>query len=165
MPSNLKYTKEMLESIVPCVQSWAALLAHFQKKPTGGNYNAFKQRCLKFSVNTSHFKGQGWSKGLTCISSNGVSNNKKSNGDVLRSLKNGTACGLVKAIRLKEFLLESGKKYECSNCHLTDWFDKPISLDIDHINGTNTDQRIENLRFLCPNCHRQTPTWGNKKRL
>ena len=41
---------------------------------------------------------------------------------------------------------------------------KKIVLQLDHINGINTDNTIKNLRFLCPNCHSQTPTFGNKNR-
>mgnify|MGYP000504178889 CR=1 FL=1 len=40
----------------------------------------------------------------------------------------------------------------------------PLVLQLDHINGDNRDNRIENLRIVCPNCHTQTKTWGNKKR-
>lgn len=62
--------------------------------------------------------------------------------------------------------------YACSteNCLLSDsknliWNGKKITLDLDHINGDNTDNRIENLRFLCPNCHSQTETYkGLNKR-
>tara|TARA_R110000851_G_C12870142_1_gene544880 strand:+ start:79 stop:714 length:636 start_codon:yes stop_codon:yes gene_type:complete len=50
----------------------------------------------------------------------------------------------------------------CSECGISEWNDKPISLDLDHINGVNNDHRIENLRYLCPNCHSQTPTYKGK---
>ena len=43
------------------------------------------------------------------------------------------------------------------------WCNKRITLHLDHINGISNDNRKENLRFLCPNCHQQTDTWGNKK--
>lgn len=51
----------------------------------------------------------------------------------------------------------------CSICKNDTWCGKPIPLDIDHIDSDPTNNSIENLRYLCPNCHRQTPTWGMKK--
>ena len=54
--------------------------------------------------------------------------------------------------------------YKCNCCGLFDWLGEPISLDLDHIDGNNKNNFPDNLRLLCPNCHRQTPTWGNKKR-
>jgi 5-methylcytosine-specific restriction endonuclease McrA len=60
---------------------------------------------------------------------------------------------------IKEKILE----YECKECGITDWNKKKLSLQLDHINGVSNDNRIKNLRFLCPNCHSQTETWGNKK--
>jgi hypothetical protein len=50
----------------------------------------------------------------------------------------------------------------CSNCGLTEWQGKPLSIQLDHINGNPTDNRIENLRMLCPNCHSQTETFGSR---
>lgn len=52
--------------------------------------------------------------------------------------------------------------YKCSICGITEWQGKTLSLELDHINGENNDNRIENLRFLCPNCHSQTDTYGSK---
>lgn len=54
--------------------------------------------------------------------------------------------------------------YKCNTCGIFDWCGKEISLDLDHIDGNNKNNYPNNLRLLCPNCHRQTPTWGNKKR-
>jgi len=56
----------------------------------------------------------------------------------------------------------------CAECGISEkWNGLPLRLHIDHINGVNTDNRLENLRSLCPNCHTQTDTYGakNKKTL
>lgn len=45
-----------------------------------------------------------------------------------------------------------------------EWNNKALSLQLDHINGVNTDNRVENLRWLCPNCHSQTDTYGSKNK-
>jgi len=55
--------------------------------------------------------------------------------------------------------------YKCSKCNLTDWCGEQMILDIDHIDGNNENNLPSNWRLLCPNCHRMTPTWGNKKRI
>jgi Zn finger protein HypA/HybF involved in hydrogenase expression len=67
---------------------------------------------------------------------------------------------------LKRRLISLGLlNYYCANpeCGLTEWLGKPISLQLDHINGVNNDNRLENLRLLCPNCHSQTDTYSGKK--
>lgn len=51
------------------------------------------------------------------------------------------------------------KGYKCFDCGLISWKHKPISLELDHIDGNTTNDFPINLRLLCPNCHSQTPTW------
>lgn len=64
----------------------------------------------------------------------------------------------------KRLIKEKVLEYKCAICGLTEWVNKPISLQLDHINGINNDHRIENLRFLCPNCHSQTDTFAGKNK-
>lgn len=52
--------------------------------------------------------------------------------------------------------------YKCSACNISEWNGKELTLQIDHIDGNNKNNLIENLRYLCPNCHTQTDTWGVK---
>lgn len=76
-----------------------------------------------------------------------IENSKRSNQDV------------------KKFLVENNiKAYKCEECFLTQWQNKSIILQLHHINGKNTDNRLENLLLLCPNCHSQTDNWSGKKR-
>lgn len=64
---------------------------------------------------------------------------------------------------IKRRLLRDGiLKNECSRCGISEWQEKPICIQIDHINGINDDYRIENLRMLCANCHSLTPTHGRR---
>lgn len=67
--------------------------------------------------------------------------------------------------KLRKKLIAAGlKQNKCEICEIDSWCDKPLTCQLDHINGRNSDHRLENLRMLCPNCHSQTPTFGNKKR-
>jgi hypothetical protein len=56
------------------------------------------------------------------------------------------------------------KQQRCENCGLSDWQGAPISLELHHVNGDGDDNRLTNLRLLCPNCHSQTDTWGAKNK-
>lgn len=50
----------------------------------------------------------------------------------------------------------------CSSCGVVEWLGEPMTMDVDHIDGDHTNNMPDNFRLLCPNCHRQTPTWGKK---
>ena len=67
---------------------------------------------------------------------------------------------------LKERLIKEGILTKiCSECGITDeWNNKPITLQLDHINGVRDDHRLENLRLLCPNCHSQTDTYCGRNK-
>lgn len=49
---------------------------------------------------------------------------------------------------------------KCESCGITDWNNKPLTMHIDHVNGNRTDNRFENLKVLCPNCHSLTETFA-----
>ena len=64
---------------------------------------------------------------------------------------------------LKERLVEEGLKEDrCEICGITEWLGKPLSMALHHLNGDGNDNRLENLQFLCPNCHAQTDTYGGR---
>ena len=67
-----------------------------------------------------------------------------------------------KTERLRRAMLEYGFEPECSveTCRISKWLGKSITLQIDHIDGRNYNNIPSNLRFLCPNCHTQTETYG-----
>jgi 5-methylcytosine-specific restriction endonuclease McrA len=107
------------------------------------NLNWLKKKTILLNIENSWF-GSGNRKGkkLPWFS-------KKETMDNI--LNNTIPCSSSK---LKEKLYSAGLlKPICSNCNLSLWLNKPISLQIDHINGNSKDNRLENLRILCPNCH------------
>lgn len=67
---------------------------------------------------------------------------------------------------IKNFLIKNNlKKYECEICkNKGEWQGKKLSLQLDHINGKNEDNHIDNLRFICPNCHSQTKTFAGRNK-
>ncbi len=60
--------------------------------------------------------------------------------------------------------LQDQNGYRCSICNITDWNTKPITLQVDHIDGDASNNTFINLRLLCPNCHSQQDTWGAKNK-
>lgn len=66
---------------------------------------------------------------------------------------------------LRQILIEIGREYQCETCGQLPYHNgQELTLQVDHIDGDNTNQERTNLRFLCPNCHTQTPTFGWKNR-
>jgi 5-methylcytosine-specific restriction endonuclease McrA len=55
-------------------------------------------------------------------------------------------------------------KYECSECGIIDWNTKPLTMQLDHIDGNPHNHKLDNLRMICPNCHGQTETWCGKNK-
>jgi hypothetical protein len=66
---------------------------------------------------------------------------------------------------VKRRLIQAGiLRNVCDECGISDWRGKPLSIQLDHRNGVRNDNRLENLRMLCPNCHSQTETFGARNK-
>jgi len=150
------YTKEALLVAITESTSIREVLVKLNLKPCGGNYLTFKNTVKELNIDTSHFTGKAHGKGvLNLVNHNTVPLEK-----VLVENSTFTSSYHLKTKLLKANLLEN----KCYNCSLTKWNGKYISLHLDHINGRRMDNRIENLRLLCPNCHSQTDTYAGKNK-
>jgi hypothetical protein len=64
---------------------------------------------------------------------------------------------------LKQRLLAEGlKENKCERCGLTEWLGEPLNMQLHHVNGAGKDNRLENIVFLCPNCHSRTENYGGR---
>lgn len=119
-------------------------------KGNSWGYSQVKRRMDDLNLDYSIFKGK---SAVTKI--NKLNNVKKE--DILKK-----DCKHQRIVLRRYIIKNNLIPYKCAICGCTEWQGKTLSLELDHINGINNDNRLENLRFLCPNCHSQTSTYGSR---
>jgi predicted RNA-binding Zn-ribbon protein involved in translation (DUF1610 family) len=166
MRKNTKYTKQLLEDHAKKSNSFGALLRSLGLKDVGGNFRHIQIRCRYFDIDTSHFTGQGWNKGLKAADHPGIATYTKKHSLSFADMFCENSRANTSNEYFRRSVIKLGVPYKCETCgNEGTWNDQPLTLDLDHKNGVSNDNRLENLRFLCPNCHRQTPTWGKRKNI
>jgi 5-methylcytosine-specific restriction endonuclease McrA len=123
-------------------------------KPCGANYSTFRKRCQNLNLSTGHFIGRAYLR--NGAHSWGV---KIPLCQVLVENRNCNSNKLKERL-IKENILEN----QCNRCGNSDWLEEPIALHLHHINGNHTDNRLENIQLLCPNCHAQTSNYCGKNK-
>ena len=145
------YSDEQLARAVAASVSIAGVLRLLGVPLAGGSHAHLARRVRAAGLSTEHFLGKGSQRGQ-------ISPKRLPPEQVLRVLPPGSA--RIKTPRLRRALIESGVEERCKGCGGgAEWQGRPLRLVIDHENGEWVDNRLENLRFLCPNCHAQTATW------
>lgn len=141
---------EEFKSIIENSNSYSECLKKLGLGTRGGSStDILKRRIKELNLSTNHFS--------RTINPNYKKYDLK---DIL--VENSTYANIS---RLKKRLIsENVLEYKCAICGISEWNGKPLSLQLDHINGINNDHRIENLRFICPNCHSQTETYAGKNK-
>jgi hypothetical protein len=146
---NKKWTKEQLIKAAKESTSVRQVLGKLGLKEAGGNYNQVKKYIAEYKINSKHFKGQGWNRGLfgRYLPRIPLKEILKRNSD-------------FQSYKLKKRLFVA--KLKSPKCELCGWAKKSkdgrVPLELDHINGDSHDNRLINLRVLCPNCHSLQPT-------
>lgn len=119
-------------------------------KGNSWGFSQIRKRMIDLNIHMNSFKGKSALK--TSRESKEV--------DTSQLLKEN--CNHARNVLRRHIIKNNLLPYKCAVCEISKWNDKTLSLELDHINGINNDNRLENLRFLCPNCHSQTTTYGSR---
>ena len=150
-----KWTENDLRKAVITSTSVRQVIKKLGLIEAGGNYNQIKKYLEKLKIDTKHFKGRAWNKGMKLVGIPRI--------DIKSILvKNSDFQSFKLKKRLYSLGLKTKKCEECGWAELSK--DGRIPLELDHINGNHRDNRIENLRILCPNCHSLKPTHRGKNK-
>ena len=150
---KIKYTKQLLEQYVKECYSFAELCRKLGLSPEGSNPKTLRKKMNEFEIDYSHFTGQAWSKNP---------DNPVYKGKYLSKLCEHSS---LSSSNVKNLLFRLNlKENKCEICGLSEWLGTPIQCELHHINGDPTDNRVENLQILCPNCHSQTDNFRSRNR-
>ena len=140
-----KFSKEEIEQFVKDSISYAELARKIGFDDTSKNENAYRvvhQMIDVLNLDTSHFKGMGWSK----------DNFDYSRFRYGKKIKTADALNAIALLR----------GHKCESCGLEEWKGKQIPLEVHHIDGNELNSDLSNLQILCPNCHALTDNYKGK---
>ena len=149
---NIKYnynvSKTVLEEIVKKSYSYTRVLKNLQIGANTHSINKIKKLIINNSIDTTHFTGK-------CLK-----NTLPPNAQPIEYHFNSKA---INTHRIKLRLIKEGFLLKrCNICLGIEWNGRPIPLELNHIDGDRTNNKLENFEILCPNCHAQTDTYRGR---
>ncbi|MEV7728256.1 HNH endonuclease [Streptomyces sp. NPDC087917] len=148
-----KWTREILAEAVGASTTMCEVLRRLGLDVVGGNHTHISRRVKVLGVDTSHFR----------LPSSAGRPKVRRTPETILVKQDGAHARREQSEHLKSALASTGVPDRCRRCGTeATWQGRPLSLEVDHINGDWRDNRPENLRLLCPNCHSTTDTYRGR---
>ncbi|GAA4821783.1 HNH endonuclease signature motif containing protein [Streptomyces ziwulingensis] len=153
---RIRLPEDRLRALVPRCTSYADVMRGLGLEVNDVNHRRVRREAARLGVATDHFERRAWGRAERPAPAPCAHR-------VLTVL--APHPGRTDRTRLHRALTEVGVAYACADCGNDGaWRGRPITLQIDHINGDWRDNRRDNLRYLCPNCHAVTETWCRRRK-
>ncbi|WP_053848584.1 HNH endonuclease signature motif containing protein [Streptomyces sp. NRRL B-24085] len=153
---GVKWTREILEPVVARSSSVYEVLRHLGLDPVGGHHTNISGRIKAYGLDTSHFTPVRRTERQRC-------NQRRRTAEEILVEETSAHATRVPGSRLKRAMRELGTEERCALCGIESvWLGEPLPLEVDHIDGDWRNNRIDNLRLLCPNCHSTTDSYRGR---
>ena len=151
-----KWTREVLEPVVAVSTSVNEVLRRLGLEVVGGHHTNISRRIKAHGIDTSHFS-------LVVRTERQRYNRRRRTAQEILTEDTSAHARRVPSSRLKRAMREVGVDERCALCGIEGvWLGEPLPLEVDHIDGNWRNNRIGNLRLLCPNCHSTTDSYRGR---